>query len=130
MLTIRPETMERLQRARDEELAGRLTERCRTLLASKPVGRASGDTRALVAAALAGGRRHGLTTELEFALYLDLVVTFGAEFDRDPALAWVPAILDDTSLPTTVRINRLYDVAIVRQHEAGRRAAPRSKKRV
>jgi len=29
-----------------------------------------------------------------------------------------------------VRINRLYDVAIVRQHEAGRRAAPRSKKRV
>lgn len=59
---------------------------------------------------------HGLRTERDVGKYFNLACVFGQFFDRDPALPWAAAILADTRIGPTLKINRLYLAAA--EHES------------
>jgi hypothetical protein len=63
-------------------------------------------------------RKYGLATESDLAKYLNLMFTFGRDFDTDPNLPWVAAILKarDDSTPSK-RMARLYEKAVEREAE-------------
>jgi hypothetical protein len=55
---------------------------------------------------------YGITTEREVCKYIDLMVVFGRDFDRDPTLPWVSAILNGRHWRTpTVKLEHLYQTA-------------------
>jgi len=61
---------------------------------------------------------HGLGTESDLAKYLNVMFTFGRDFDKDPELPWASAILNarDGSAPSK-RLARLYQTAIDKESE-------------
>jgi hypothetical protein len=55
---------------------------------------------------------YGLTTEREVCKYIDLMIVFGRDFDRDPARPWISAILTGRHWRTpTVKLEHLYKTA-------------------
>jgi len=54
---------------------------------------------------------YGMKTENDVARYVDLMYSLGHDFDSDPALPWVPEILNDNEISPTVRMDRLYEEA-------------------
>lgn len=59
---------------------------------------------------------YGVVGERDVTLYLNLMMTLGQDFDRDPGLAWARAILVDPELPEPERrMRRLYRAAIERE---------------
>jgi hypothetical protein len=52
---------------------------------------------------------HGFETQVQISQYLDLIFTFGPDFDTDKALSWPAPILADRTLPPALRIQRLLD---------------------
>jgi cytosine/adenosine deaminase-related metal-dependent hydrolase len=52
---------------------------------------------------------HGIVSEHDVALYLNLTVALGRDFDRDPLLPWASAALSETAaLEPSRRMGRLY----------------------
>jgi hypothetical protein len=68
--------------------------------------------------AIRRAREHGFVTARQITKYVSLMFTFGRDFDRDPALPWVGAILrnDQTA---DLKIDRLYIAGIERGDEGG-----------
>ncbi len=65
---------------------------------------------------------YGIEAEDDVCLYIDLMMLFGQDFDRDPGLPWARAILQDGSWEdVSAKVNHLYDVGIekLEQAEAG-----------
>lgn len=52
---------------------------------------------------------YGISTEGDVRRYVELMFTFGSDFDQDPDLPWASAILNNEAIrnPTT-KMNRLY----------------------
>jgi hypothetical protein len=65
--------------------------------------------RALIRHGVAGARGYGIVGERDLALYLNLTMALGRDFDRDPLLPWAREALVDASLPEpSRRMARLY----------------------
>lgn len=59
---------------------------------------------------------YGVVGERDVTLYLNLILTLGHDFDRDPTLPWARAILVDPELPEPERrMRRLYRAATERE---------------
>jgi hypothetical protein len=55
---------------------------------------------------------YGMVAERDVCKYIDLMIVYGRNFDRDPALPWVRAILNDqTAEDPSVTVDRLYEEA-------------------
>lgn len=58
---------------------------------------------------------YAIVSEHDVALYLNLTVALGRDFDRDPRLPWARATLVDTPLPDpSWRMRRLYRMTVER----------------
>ena len=58
---------------------------------------------------------YGLVAEDDVALYLNLTMALGRDFDRDPGLPWAHATLVDPALPDpSWRMGRLYRMTVER----------------
>lgn len=56
---------------------------------------------------------YGIVAERDVCLYLDIMFTFGRDFDKDSKFPWAQHILNNKALSDpTARINRLHDVAL------------------
>jgi hypothetical protein len=56
---------------------------------------------------------YGIVGERDICKYIDIMVLFGRDFDRDPDLPWASEILEDHSITEAgVRIDRLTKAAI------------------
>ncbi|QSQ19129.1 hypothetical protein JY651_27685 [Pyxidicoccus parkwayensis] len=118
MFVIRGKQMEALGLATAASFPLRLAEFLRETF---PRQTAALDGPALVAFAGDGIERaegHGIETERDICKYLSLMVTFGRDFDEDPAFPWVAPILLRRDLGPTLRINRLCLEALRHEHEA------------
>jgi hypothetical protein len=63
---------------------------------------------------------YGIVSEHDVALYLNLMMALGRDFDRDPRLPWARAVLVDTSLPEpSRRMARLYRKTVERTQVLG-----------
>ena|SRR5579884_3331283 len=57
-------------------------------------------------------RRYGIVTEREVCMYVDLMIVFGPDFDRDPNLPWASSILNAKRWKdTSAKMDRLYRTA-------------------
>jgi len=76
------------------------------------------DTRAAIRNGMERAETYGLGTESDLAKYLNVMFTFGRDFDTDPELPWASAILNarDGSAPSE-RLARLYKVAVDKESE-------------
>jgi hypothetical protein len=76
------------------------------------------DTRAAIRHGMERAETYGLGTESDLAKYLNVMFTFGRDFDTDPELPWASAILNarDGSAPSE-RLARLYTVAVDKESE-------------
>ncbi|MCH9684099.1 MAG: hypothetical protein K0V04_21880 [Deltaproteobacteria bacterium] len=62
---------------------------------------------------------YGVRSQQDVCKLLNLMCTFGRDFDLDPSLPWARAYLDDArERGPTLQINRLYRIARSRIHEA------------
>lgn len=59
-------------------------------------------------------RSYGLRSERDLAKFLNLVLVFGTDFDRE---SWAARILDRVDRGPTLRINQLYSDALARLSE-------------
>ncbi len=58
---------------------------------------------------------YGIVNERDVALYLNLTLALGRDFDSDPLLPWARAILVDPALPEPwLRMGRLYRTTVER----------------
>lgn len=62
----------------------------------------------------AGG--YQLVRDREVLHFLNLMMAFGADFDRDPALPWAAEFLQATELSPTVRMEQLQSYASAQLH--------------
>jgi len=59
---------------------------------------------------------YGFASEQEVCKYLNMMFSFGRDFDTDSDLPWVGQILDLSSVPAT-KLERLYAAAMEKEHE-------------
>jgi hypothetical protein len=71
---------------------------------------------------------HGFRTQRQVARYLNLVFTFGLDFDRSSQTRWAARILE-SSLPPAAKLDRLYAVALQHESEGRGYFAPREEPR-
>jgi hypothetical protein len=116
VLTVRKQQIALLGNERRHRFAERLTGHARAHFPEvcRELGHELGMT---VHECIRQGQEHGLSTERELCKYLNLVFTFGRNFDRDPMCSWASDILHG-ALPGPMKIARLYEAAIVHEHEA------------
>ncbi|NRR30246.1 hypothetical protein HSX11_08600 [Oxalobacteraceae bacterium] len=78
----------------------------------------------LVHAAIEHAAAYGLTTQQQVCRFINLGAAYGWQFDSDPNLPWMRAILTDTSLAQPAeRLDRLIQTCLYRQRiEAHNRA--------
>jgi len=76
-------------------------------------------TREAIGHGIDRAQAHGIVTERDVCRYLNVMFTFGRDFDSDPRCPWAARILDDTARPhPSERMDALYDEAIHRSPEA------------
>jgi len=80
---------------------------------SPELARAAGDKNVVTVIAMAIDRaeRYGLTNRGPVRLYLEMMLTFGSNFDTDPALAWAGRTLSDQLTDQKTRAERLHSLA-------------------
>jgi len=53
---------------------------------------------------------YGITAQRDVCRYIDLMVLFGPDFDRDSSLPWLSAVLNDRAMrDPTVKLEALYN---------------------
>jgi hypothetical protein len=79
-----------------------------------------GDVTEFVGFGIGRAEYHGCETELDIALYLNLMMMLGCDFDQDPQIPWAEQQLDDLSVPNLPqRLSRVYDSALEYLAEIG-----------
>ncbi len=68
-------------------------------------------TRLLVDLGVESARDRGIEGKRDICGFIDLMLIFGPDFDKDPDLPWARAILDDTNIPSTEKMPRLLETA-------------------
>lgn len=55
---------------------------------------------------------YGITTECDVCKYIDVLMVFGRDFDRDPGLPWARTILADPASLSSTKVSRLFATVI------------------
>jgi hypothetical protein len=77
--------------------------------------KAAGETqlRETIRYGIKGAARYGIIAERDVCKYIDLMVVYGRDFDRDPKLPWASTILNDqTPKDPGLTVDRLYEEAM------------------
>lgn len=70
--------------------------------------------------------QYGIKAQRDVCKFIDLMVVFGRDFDRDPGVPWASSILSDRALKDpTVRTEALYEAG--KQHEKEATSSGRSR---
>ncbi len=70
--------------------------------------------------ALVRARVYEIKSARNVQRYVDLMVTFGRDFDTDPAIPWAAGLLAIDGMSETVRMNRLCQRALATLDDAER----------
>jgi hypothetical protein len=115
MLKLYPDQTEAFARASVRDYESRMAAHLRRYFPDESRALGPDGLAAHIRHGLARARVHGLVEEHDVALYLNLTVALGPDFDRDPALPWARAALEDPALPDpSWRMGRLYRITVER----------------
>jgi len=66
-----------------------------------------------------------ITSERDVCKYIDLLIFYGRDFDKDPNLPWAPSILQNKNIRTSAaKIERLYKAAQKHENKIQSRKQP------
>jgi len=54
---------------------------------------------------------YGITAERDVCKYIDVMMVFGRNFDKDPACPWAPPILTAQPTDPALKTERLFEIA-------------------
>jgi hypothetical protein len=108
MLRIRPEQIEVFERDARARFVERAARHLATVHPTVGEGLDEAGRRAFAEAALAKAAAHGMTTERDAIVVLDVMALLGRDFDQDPALAEVHAPLTDEGVAAAHRAEELW----------------------
>lgn len=109
MLTVRLAQLHALEALANDAYERRLGRHAQQFFPERVASMTEPELHAYVRGAVAAARGHGLVSERDICKYLNLALSFGLDFDTDPALPWARAILTAEHIAgPTLRINRLY----------------------
>jgi hypothetical protein len=69
-------------------------------------------TREIIRYGIEEAEVHGLTSERDVCMYINLMLMLGHCFYKDPQLPWASAIFNDENLSPSIKIDRIYDKAM------------------
>ena len=98
MLTIRKEQFAVFQQAASESFQDRMLSHINEFFPQSLEQHGELDIRELIAYGIQRAATYNFQLEPDVCNYIDLMIVFGRDFDRDPALAWASAILNDPAL--------------------------------
>lgn len=108
---IRPEQLRALEMSPRRVFEARMAAHLESFFEDQCARLGEGGQRSAIRYGLSRARRHGLTREREVCKYIDLMFTFGRDFDTRPDLDWVPEVLELNCRPS-VKMKRLMDAAL------------------
>ncbi len=112
MLKIRPEQFAVFQKASSESFQDRMVSHIKQFfpLSIEQLGEPA--IRDLIRYGIQRSAAYQFRLEPDVCNYIDFMVVFGRDFDRDPALPWASSILNDPALPgPSVRVTELHKAA-------------------
>ncbi|WP_158568966.1 MULTISPECIES: peptidoglycan-binding protein [unclassified Duganella] len=116
MFTIPDARLQALSRASRDQFIDRLMDRLRCDFPATAGDLGSDELHRRVDQAIERAAGFQLLSQQQAGRYINLAAVYGWEFDRDPALSWMRAILTDTILPRPEeRLDRLMETCLHRQ---------------
>jgi hypothetical protein len=108
MFVLRRRHLKAIESAPDGEFVHRLAEHVRRLFPLQAATLAPDELFRRVAAAREKAREYGLTTERNIALFVDLGIGLGPDFEARPECDWVVRILRDPGHSEYAKIYLIY----------------------
>ena len=108
MLTIRKEQMAVLEAHLARRFHAFLRQHVRRDLEIAEKSLSDSDLGELIKTAITRASAYEVTAERAVAMFLDLMLIKGRDFDRDPQLSWARKILDSKDVDGTAKMQRIY----------------------
>jgi hypothetical protein len=119
-LRIRKEQMDALDRHMASVFVDQTVVHVRRYFPAQFSALSEAGTRELIAYGIERAAAHGFVAQSDVGKYIDIMIVYGRDFDRSPALPWARATLGDPSLSNPeIRINALCDEAVAWQSTGG-----------
>lgn len=113
MFKIRQEQMEAFSQAGVKNFEDRMVVHLNKFFPEQCQALGEPKTREAIQYGIQQGASYGFVAERNVCKYIDLMFTFGRDFDKDAKLPWTTAVLDDESLKNpTVKMERLHNAAM------------------
>jgi len=113
MLRIRKEQMDAFSQAAARSFEDRMVEHLTEFFPEQCEALGEPETREAIQHGINRAKTYGIISERDVCKYIDLMFTFGRDFDEDAELPWAGRILnDDEFVNASVKTDRLYDVAM------------------
>jgi hypothetical protein len=120
MLVIRSEQMDMLQVHMTKQFVNRMVQHVREFFPEEFASMGEGTVRETIEYAIDRAQSYDISVEYDVSRYINLMFTFGRDYDIDPALPWAKEILINTELSGFSKVDRLYEKAEKHiQHASG-----------
>jgi len=108
MLTIRPDQMAELRRAKEEAFKAHLLEQLAAEYPEPYAAKGEPAVKELILDALATGEKHGIENQGDLATLAELMFRFGRRFELSPDRAWAHKVLAKPDLPGAAKMAFLW----------------------
>jgi len=113
MLQIRKKQMDELSRACTKEFEDRMVVHIAKFFPKHYEALGEEKTRTLINYGIERAKTYGIVAERDVCKYIDLMVGFGPDYDRDPKKPWAGKTLNDQTIKDpSVKINAVYDAGL------------------
>jgi len=120
MLTIRKEQLAVLQKKEVQKFGDRMVAHLTEVFPEKSKALGEGGLREIIRYGLSRAASYRIAAERDVCKYIDLMIVFGRDFDRDPNQPWAGAILNDRKTKSPARkMKQLFETAKEREKAQG-----------
>lgn len=98
MLTIRKEQMAVFEKDAENDFENRMLSHIKEFFREQNERLAEASLRELIRYGVDRAAAYGIELQPDVCQYIDLMLVFGRDFDRDPALPWASSILNDPEI--------------------------------
>jgi hypothetical protein len=113
MLTIRKEQLAVFQKVASQNFENRTLSHIKKCFPKQMGTLGEPGTRDLIRYGIQRSASYRFRKQSDICKYIDIMVIFGRDFDRDPELPWAAGVLNDRSLPSpSARASELHRAAV------------------
>lgn len=111
MLVIRSEQMDMLQAHMTKQFVNRMVQHVKEFFPEEFTSLGEDTVRETIEYAIDRAQSYDITVEYDVSRYINLMFTFGRDYDIDPALPWAKEVLINTKVSGFSKVDRLYEKA-------------------